>query len=638
MDTARSQEVTTRPSPEERVADMFTLRAESLRDRTFELFTEPSYLPELTTSQACALIGGRGTGKTTVLKCLSYQGRFALSHGDAEAIPTWPYYGVYHRVNTNRVTAFAGAELPEAKWIKVFAHYLNLLFSESALAFLEWYELHTNRGLVLSTEIVKRIATSLHVKNATTLRALGDGLTNAVTHFESFINNVADADMPPLSLQGQPLDLLFAALGSTPEFQGKRFFFLIDELENLLDYQMRVLNTLIKHGGEHYTFKVGVKELGWRTRATLNENEQLISPADYVRISIAEKLTGNFFRDFALRVCDERVARLDETTQGLTTQHLLPSLSSDDEVELLDRSDGVASRVSAYVRDFLDDAQIRAFDVMPLLQRYFVGWWAESQGVTPSDVMMDLQSAPATFRRRFDNYKHALLFTLRSGKRGVRKYYAGWDEFILLSGENIRYFLELVDNSLILHLKEGHVLNESISAAIQTKAAQLVGQKNLRELEGLTVRGAQLTRLVLGLGRIFQTMAEQPSGHAPEVNQFHLADEPLDGPATSITDAARELLASAVTHLALVRTLGNKLADEADTREYDYMVHPIFAAFFVFSHRRKRKMLLRYDQLLGLIRSPKTTIREVLEAQNRTSDVPLPDQLALFENYYAADA
>ena len=639
MDASRSQALTETASPEERVAEMFTLRAESLRDRTFELFTEPSYLPELTTSQACALIGGRGTGKTTVLKCLSYQGQFALAKSDPAAIPAWAYYGIYHRVNTNRVTAFTGPELPEAKWTRVFAHYLNLLFCESTLAFLEWYELHTNTGIVLTPEVVKRVGASLHVEGVTSLRALADGLTDSVTRFESFINNVADGEMPSLSLQGQPLDLLYEAIATNPAFSGKRFFFLIDELENLLDYQMRVLNTLIKHGGDHYTFKVGVKELGWRTRATLNENEQLISPADYVRISIAEKLTGPLFRDFALRVCDERIARLTDAEAAITTRQLLPPLGSDEEAGLLDGGNGIASRESASIRSSLDSSVRPAFDALPLLQQYFIAWWADAQKISHDEILADAILRPAEFRQRFDNYKHALLFTIRAGKRGIRKYYAGWDEFILLSGENIRYFLELVDNSLVLHLKQGGVLNEPIPPNTQTEAAQRVGQKNLRELEGLFVRGAQLTRLILGLGRIFQTMAEHPTGHAPEMNQFHIADDALDGTADSSADAARDLLNAAVTHLALVRTIGNKLGDEADTREYDYMVHPIFAAFFVFSHRKKRKMLMRYDQIIGLVRSPKATIREILAAQNRSdTESTLPDQLALFESYYHADA
>jgi len=96
-----------------------------------------------------------------------------------------------------------------------------------------------------------------------------------------------------------------------------------------------------------------------------------------------------------------------------------------------------------------------------------------------------------------------------------------------------------------------------------------------------------------------------------------------------------ELLTSAVMHLALVRSPGTKLLAESDTREYEYMMHPIFAPFFVFSYRRKRKIRLGSEQLLGLVRNPGSSIAEILRGQNRT-DVqdPLPDQLRLFEAFY----
>jgi hypothetical protein len=127
-------------------------------------------------------------------------------------------------------------------------------------------------------------------------------------------------------------------------------------------------------------------------------------------------------------------------------------------------------------------------------------------------------------------------------------------------------------------------------------------------------------------------MAADACGHAPEVNQFHLSDQNGDV-------EIEKLLSSAVMHLALIRSTGNKLADEADTREYDYMVHPIYSAFFNFSYRRKRKMMLSGTQLLGLVKRPKATIREILAQSNRIEgDEPLPDQLRLFESYYYADS
>ena len=45
-------------------------------------------------------------------------------------------------------------------------------------------------------------------------------------------------------------------------------------------------------------------------------------------------------------------------------------------------------------------------------------------------------------------------------------------------------------------------------------------------------------------------------------------------------------------HLALLRFAGSKLQVAGETKDYDYMVHPVFAPFFVFSSRRKRKMTI----------------------------------------------
>ena len=130
-------------------------------------------------------------------------------------------------------------------------------------------------------------------------------------------------------------------------------------------------------------------------------------------------------------------------------------------------------------------------------------------------------------------------------------------------------------------------------------------------------------------------MASDPESHAPEVNQFYLAREDLD---QETEKQVEKLLVSAVQHLALIRSPGTKLIDEGDTRDYDYLVHPIFAPFFVFSYRRKRKMKLSATQLLGLVTSPKRTIRQVLGRTGRISDEALPEQLRLFESYFASDS
>lgn len=228
------------------------------------------------------------------------------------------------------------------------------------------------------------------------------------------------------------------------------------------------------------------------------------------------------------------------------------------------------------------------------------------------------------------------MYTLRRGKRGIQKYYTGWDVFTQLSGANIRYLLELVDQSFLLHIRKQGKLTEPIDPKIQTEAAQSVGKKNLSELEGLSVHGAQLTKLLLGLGRVFQRMASDVAGHAPEVTQFHISDlGPFDN--TSPESEVMRLIRSAVMHLALLRSPGNKLGAEGETKDYDYMVHPIFCAFFGFSYRKKRKMRLAAQQLLGLVRNPSETIRQILQQNHRLVDNSLPEQLSLFERFFHGD-
>ena len=127
-------------------------------------------------------------------------------------------------------------------------------------------------------------------------------------------------------------------------------------------------------------------------------------------------------------------------------------------------------------------------------------------------------------------------------------------------------------------------------------------------------------------------MASSPEGHAPEVNQFEVAD-------TSETpdeqDEISGLLTAAVMHLALSRRSGSKLAGKGETRDWDYMIYPIYVPFFNFSYRRKRKMHLTPSQVLALVDSPSSAIRQILEASNRSPEEPFPEQLRLFEMFYA---
>ncbi|MGH6896914.1 MAG: hypothetical protein ACRD1R_02430 [Acidobacteriota bacterium] len=625
-------------SPEDPITQLKALfgsyRAEWLKEKIFDLFTKPAYFPDLETGRPCVLIGGRGTGKTTVLRSMSYEGQYALSKDPVADVATWNYYGIYHRINTNQVRAFEGPELPAARWQKLFAHYFNLLICEAVFDFLDWYALQRPGEAALPEQACRRIAVTLNLAEVDSQRELADSIEIARLRFEAYLNNLDEAP-PKLSLQQAPVNALMDAISELPQFRTKTFFFMIDEYENLLDDQQTVVNTLIKHATDSYTFKIGVKELGWRRRSTLNPEEQLISPADYVRIAISEKLEDRF-QEFAMRVCNSRLERVQLSTgrTPLPVEKLLPALSEEDEAVRL----GVERHVTRILRRIGDtdvglSERIRE---LPPLEIYFIEFWSKGRGEDLLKVAQEHIAGGKEMRERFGNYKHSMLFTLNKGHRGIHKYYAGARVFSLLAAGNIRYFLELVDQSLAIHVERSGCLEEPVDPETQTIAARMVGKKNLSELEGLTVQGARLTKLLLGLGRVFQVMAADAEGHTPEVNQFYLDPTATESAREADELTVDEILRAAVMHLALVRSPGSKLTDESDTKTYDYSVHPVYAPYFEFSHRRKRKMMLKAQQVLGLIQTPRETIRDILRSQKRADEVPLPEQLQLFEGFYSA--
>lgn len=623
---------------EEQLRQLFgSYKAEWLQERLYDLFTEPTYFPELTTTRSCILIGGRGTGKTTVLRGLSYQGQFALNP-DAKRISSWKSYGLYYRVNTNHVTAFSGPELTTEEWVPLFAHYMNLLLCDLLLELVEWYEIRTGETVGLDEATCRRITSSLHLPHSTTHKQVRESLIDSRIEFEAYINNVVDAERPRLSMQAAPVDGLCEALKRLEPFRDSQFFILFDEYENLLDYQQQVVNTLIKHASDSYCFKIGVRELGLRCRSTLNDNEQLTHPADYAKIDISEKLSGATFKEFAYRVCQARIQRINfgSDNGSLNIRESLASLTPEQEAEEL----GVQSRSMAVVDELkqsLSAAEADALKSCDNLELYFLRYWSEAKGKPLVDVFRESQASPDKWKERYGNYRHMLLYTIKRGKGGIRKYYCGWDTFTLMAAGNIRFVLELIDQCLVAHAQETKSIGTIISAKIQTRVAQKVGKMNLSELEGLSVDGAQLTKFLLSLGRVFQVMASDAVGHTPEVNQFQLA-VPKNDDSESKLEAAERLLNSAVMHLALVRSLGNKPGDVGDTKEYDYMIHPIYSALFEISPRRKRKTSLTPDEALALIKHPKESIRRVLKDNNRPFETALPEQLTLFGRFYDADA
>ena len=608
-------------------------KAEWLRGDVFHLFRRPGYFPELEEPRPTALVGGRGTGKTSVLKSLSYVGHYELNGRDQSAPVNAPYAGLYWCIDTNRVSAFSGPELTAEQWLRVFGHYVNLEVVAQFCDYVLWYERITGFEVVLPRKHLKRVGASLHAQDVQDVHSLAERVAEELVRLESSVNTIADAGPVSLSLQGTPIEYIAEGLSAIPAFANRVFYIIIDEFENLDRRQQSLLNTLIKHGRGRVIYKIGVKESGWRTKETMS-GEPLIHPGDYDLIDLSERFGDGQYARFAREVCDARLSHAFQRAglADLPTEmpQYFETLSVDDEARLL----GVEERVRAPRREALADAKFAPLvSEMPDLDLYYLARKAESDGVPLRSVLADLTRSPDTYLRSYrQNYRQALLYTIRKHSgRGLQKYYAGWSTLSKVSGGNIRYLVEIVERAFEIHSESRNDISVPVSPKDQTDACIAIGRKYTQEVQALDPQGQRLTFLLLGLGRFFGLLARHSMGRQPDTTSFVITT-PSD---PAIASELQGLLRTAVMHQILRRWPATKLTSANEAKEPEYSVHPVFSAFFVFPYQKKRRIRLKGDDIVLLASNVKDGLSALLSAADLEDDITdAPDQLSLFEAAY----
>lgn len=624
-----SQEATQSELLTELSLSLGQVRAEYTPDETiFATFSKPVYWGDLVGARPCVLVGGRGTGKTTTLRGLAYGGQYALKGRDLD---DWDSIGAYWRVDSMVVSAFSGRGLQDTDWTPAFAHYVNLRLVALFLGFVNWRMRTLQEATKIDPEALTLASIALHIEPSGSVETLQQSVRAEMARLEARLNgNTADLFSMEFSALGRPLAYLLGGVDSTDKFSRLPFTICVDEYENLKRYQQRVVNTLIKHVGDApYTVNLGVRESDERSRETLAPGQFLTDPADYTTIDIVEHLKDQTFTKFAAQVCERRL--LGTHFAGASLARMFPSLPLEQEAKLLGGDRERRTIRQALVRENIDETSLTFFDSMPLLSACLIGYWARAQGVALRAVLEEAVANESAWNQRVGNYSYALLFTLRKGKRGVKKYYAGWSTFCQLADGNIRLMLELVYHALRTHVSEGGPVGGPVAFETQTVAASEVGETTLRELQGQSGIGGQLTRLTLSLGRVFNVFAAAPEGHTPEVNQIRIEPPIGTGDPSDLATLIREALING----CLIAFAGNKQTlVSAQTKSPDYQLHPIFSPYFVYSHRRKRRIQITPEQVLALSSEGAARAINTIILNGRRRVQELPEQLEFYSGFY----
>jgi hypothetical protein len=621
-------------SDQEIISDLFgDYRAEWPSGKFADYFVKPAYFAKLESARPCFLFGGRGTGKTTSLRSLRFDAANGLLRHidpDSAAVEGLAYLGIYLRMDKNQVRAFEGPEVDERLWGKLFAHYFNLLACREFCLLLSWVADVRPDLPQLSRDDLMKVALALNVSAQPSLASeLHDSINDAVIQLELYINNPARLTPPVLSMAERPVRLLAEFIAALPWAQDRPIFCCIDEYENLRGLHQSIINTYIKHSTEPLSYKVGVRSNGLHSRATIDSNDQLQTPDDYIEIDIPSE----GFELFGRKVAEFRLARASESGVSVprTLDEFLPALSIEEEAVLL----GVQRVAGAVVQALAgpEYAELREFLKAQHITRVaLVAYWKDAHSEETVDALVrDWMLNKESWDIRWGNYSYSMLFWLSKGRRGaqIKKYYAGAATFLAMASGNIRYFMELLDRSIVEEYAGRTAASPSpfiVSPRSQTLAAKTLGQKRLEQLEGVSENGVRLKRLVLGIGRVFFERT-RTAGVAPEQNLFTLTGE-----ANSVNNLVR-LLNDGIGHLAFESFPRSKRTSGNEPGDNEYRIHPIYSAFFEISHRKKRRVAFDAATLEQLIDNPALGIASLLSAPISDDD-DLPEQLGLFAPFY----
>lgn len=638
-------------------------RAEELGFDVWEHFAIPLFFDQLDigdTSKASRFIGGRGCGKTMLLRYLSHQSMFSTKREHVDRV-SFKHLGLYWKVDTHFANVLFGRSIENDVWESAFSHFMALVIVADAVHCLE--SLANCEAVDFSLSELESLQLQspqdFDAAFATDVYSIANQIRSRTRQLQTWANNPR-ATVAPTFLPGNQFiaAVLQEILEKVHLLRQSAFFVYIDEYENLREYQQRNINTCIKHSERPVIFNIATKRNGMRTNATVGE-ECITEIADYRSYDLDKMLENTDFELFAAEILFFRFATMAGAKDGpinaseLRDAKFLPKRKVGDyrqrvisaarkifpgvtEIEmavdafedkaihaqLIRNIEGALSeRNSKLVASqfLVSDHPQASFVVPALLHR---------KSLDPEEILEEIESLNVGRDNRFtgptgwihNNFIGCFLQLYGPFSRTC-PFYAGFDSFISLAKGNLRHFLEVCHTSLKQIDQRDGIHDLQVPIAEQAESARQASSDFLREIRSFGVLGNQLHDFASGLGRLFAAAHRRPTQSEPEINHFSML-----GGSASLDDAERELLSEATKWSVLFELAETKLKGSVDVAESEWMLAPIYAPHFNITFRKKRRLELSRDDIRRLMSGDTYERTQVIDKYKRRWSVDVVEK------------
>jgi len=594
-------------------------RAEEHAADVWGKFFVPPYFDSLSLKDATKstyLVGKRGCGKTMLLKYLDYHtlfspNRLQIPPSEIEHI------GIYWRVDTQFCNSMRLRGIEEAEWTTIFNCYFSLaiageivrsLRSISQSSYAEFNQQDLEKLTFPSAEDYSFPSNPEELERA---------LDKTRKAFSLWISNLSTAPRPLLPPGKDFLDSLISDIRKASGLTKSCFYIYIDEVENLVPYQRRVLNTYLRHSQQPLIVNFTSKELSDENRTT--GKESITATNDYNLCYIDNLMDDTerscFFAEVFLANLDLAAGKQDSNLLLLVRdQNSLESRREKayknnliDEIRkrfptkehkqfAVDAFE--TDRIKNILRERIEKALSRKQTKLDVDNFLKPDYLAEAKVILPALLNRNTNSAEFVLEElekycnseesKFSNWIHNNLFgSILELYRPYRTYcplYSGFDTFISMSNKNLRHFLIL--SYKVLEMSELEDEGTDIfSIEIQARAAYEAADQLIREIKTFGESGEQLRSFVLRLGNVFRTLQSAPSMSEPEQNQFT-----INSGNRSLDAGEMSFISEALKYAILIEMLETKAKSAVSTDITDFQLNPIYSPYFMISYRRKRKV------------------------------------------------
>jgi len=449
------------------------------------------HLVDPLTPMPMIIMGGKGSGKTHLMRYFSYPLQ-KVKHPEniLKGIEKDKFIGIYLKCGGLNSGRFTEKNIDEEIWKNFFPYYFDIwmaqLILDTVIEALSYNDNSIDEEKIC-TEILDCFDDTLS-ESPKTLLELSSTIKQIQKQLDMAVNNcIFTRSLDGVQILATPGKLFYGIprvlSKNIKEFNDILFVYLIDELENLHEYQQVYIQSLMRDIKLPCSIKIGVRTYGMKTYKTMADNEENREGSEFSILRLDKKLReknrATNYKQFAVDLGLSRLRESGKISDKITSQsEFFDYFEEEKTINELDNipeiSSGISGKTIAKLKSALNKHEqsnikngvskpsqtteiinLLSFEGMPLLEKAatysFYKEWSKSKKLLESAISInticnnfiaDKDSQPQ-FKELISKFKSDLLAQLRKDN-AKKDSYAGIETLIKISKGFPRSFLTLL--------------------------------------------------------------------------------------------------------------------------------------------------------------------------------------------------